>query len=344
MTHAITRKTAIVATALFVLLTATTAEAQQDIEGQKLAQTGFKFLSQSVDARAAALGTNVTAIDGFGARALFYNPATMARSESTVGVWLGLTQWVGEINYNAGALALNPADGRYGVFGISVMSVDYGDFLGTVRADNEQGFVDIGTYSPTAFAVGVGYAKQITDRFDVGGQIKYASQDLGASTMSMEGGSRTTQDRDANTLAYDFGVLYRTGFRSLNFAVTARNFSKELTYVEESFELPLTVSIGFAVDAFELTGRSNAMHDLTLSTSMSHPRDYPEQVSLGAEYVFMDLLALRAGYVFPADEHGVSLGAGLQTSVSGFNAAFDYGYTPFGELGNVNRLSVALSL
>jgi len=58
----------------------------------------------------------------------------------------------------------------------------------------------------------------------------------------------------------------------------------------------------------------------------------------------MDVLSLRAGYVMPSDEKGISLGAGLQTEISDLGFRFDYAYTRFGRFGNVNRLSVNLSL
>lgn len=57
----------------------------------------------------------------------------------------------------------------------------------------------------------------------------------------------------------------------------------------------------------------------------------------------MEVLALRAGYVYPTDEQGINLGAGIQTTLSGLGFAFDYAYTRFGRFGNVNRFSVALS-
>lgn len=319
------------------------AQGEQEIEGQKLAQTGMKFLTQSVDARAAALGTAVTAVDGMGASAMFYNPASMARTDHTAQAWLGRSQWIADINYNAISAAFQPAAGRYGVFGLSLMSVDYGDFQGTIRADNESGYLDTDTFSPTALAVGVGYAKAITDRFDVGAHVKYATQDMGASTIGVEGSSFQTTDRSVSTLAYDFGVLYRTGFRNMNFAVNIRNFASELVYVEESFELPLTVSIGFAIDAMQLAGMNSDQHAFLLTTDLSHPRDFAEQVTIGGEYLFMNILALRAGYVFPADEHGISLGAGLQTPLTGLNASINYAHTPFGVLGDVNRFSVAIA-
>lgn len=344
MMKALTLRSVVLCTVLFVSATVALAQGEREIEGRKLAQTGMKFLSQSVDARAAALGAAVTAVEGMGAAAMFYNPATMARTDATLNVWLGRSEWIADINYNAISGTVQPLGGRYGVFGVSLMAVDYGDFKGTIRADNESGYIDTGLFSPTALAFGVGYAKAITDRFDVGAHVKYATQDIGSSTIEADGTNLTTTDRSVSTLAYDFGVLYRTGFRDMNFAVNVRNFASEVVYVEESFELPLTVSIGFSIDAMRLAGMESQQHSFLLTSDLSHPRDFAEQLTFGGEYLFMDILALRAGYVFPADEHGISLGAGLQAGVGGVNAAFNYARTPFGVLGDVNRLSMSISL
>jgi hypothetical protein len=336
---------AICLVALVLAWQSVSAQETQDIEGQKLAQTGMKFLSQSVDARAAALGNAMTALGEGSSTAMFYNPAAMAHMEDFSHLALGRVQWIGDISYNAGSIALQPANGAYGVVGVSVMSVDYGEFLGTIRAENEEGFVDTGTFSPSALSVGVGYARALTDQFSLGANVKYAGQHLGTSILGYdEEGSRTYRERSMNTFAVDFGVLYDTGFRSLNFAVNARNFSREQVYVEENFELPLLVSIGFSMDVFEMVQRQSDAHGFLLTVDASHPRDYPEQVKVGGEYQFMDILAVRAGYAFPEDERNLSLGAGLQTAVNEFDFSFDYAFTQFGRFGNVNRLSVSIGL
>ena len=349
-------------TLLFMVLFAHTAWAQfqeEEIEGERLAQTGMKFLSVSVDPRAAAMGGALTALEN-GSASMFYNPAGMAGITRFVDVALGQTQFIGNADYNIGSAAFRPLDGLYGVFGVSLVAVNYGEFLGTIRADNEQGFVDLGTFSPTAMALGVGYARALTDRFAVGTNVKYVRQSLGAAVMSVDtDGNMERRDTDASTVAVDFGVLYRvapnahsslvrrcdgTGFRSLNFAVTARNFSREITYAEESFELPLTFRIGLSMNMMHLTSVDPAVHSFLLSVNAERPRDFAERVQLGGEYVFMNTMALRAGYAYPSDEEGVSIGAGLQQSFRGIGFGFDYAYTDFGILGDVNRVALRISL
>jgi hypothetical protein len=320
------------------------ATAQQDTEREKLAQTGMKFLSISADPRAAGMGSAMTAMEG-GAAMLFYNPAGMARLGTTADVMLGQTGWIADIDYNFGSVAFSPFEGRLGVIGVSLIFADYGDLEETIYANNEQGYLDLGTFSPQAWSVGVGYARAITDRFSVGGQVKYANLDLGSSVIAIPSeGELVRQGNEEGTTAFDFGVLYKTGFRSLNFAVSARNFAPEVTFVEESFQLPLTLQIGVAMDVLDMTpyGASD-MHSLVLSLDAQNPRDFSEQIKLGGEYTFLDALVLRAGYVFPTDEEGISLGAGVRQEFAGIGFGADYAYTDFGVFSGVQRIALRLS-
>lgn len=325
--------------------------ATDDIETDKLAQTGFKFLSVSVDARSAAMADAMTADPMASSVAMFYNPAGMAWFEGNVHVGAGQTQWIADINYNIASVAFRPAGGVYGVFGLSLVSVDYGsDIIGTVRANNENGFEryeDLGLANPepTALAIGLGYAKALSDRFSVGGNVKYARQDLGSGVVARGDGSGLIEEsNDKNTIAFDFGVLYKTGFRSLNFAMSARNFSRELQYVQENFELPLTFRIGVSMDLMDFTNMNRDMHALRVVLDAERPRDFSEQLKVGGEYLFMNTLALRAGYTFPTDEQGVSLGVGLQQQFGDYGIGADYAYTTFGDyFDSVNRFAIQFS-
>ncbi len=313
---------------------------------QKLAQTGMKFLSVSLDARSSALSEAVTSFHT-DATAMFYNPAGMARISNYASVVLGATNYIADIKYLYGGIAFAPFDGNYGVLGINFESVDYGDLQATIRYDNEQGFLDAGTFSPNAMSVGVGYAKALSDKFSIGGNVRYVRQSLGTAIIGSvqldNNGNPSGRTVDAKTdvLAYDFGVIYKTGFKSLDFGMDVRNFSKEVKYVQDGFQLPLTFKIGISFDMVDLMQDVDKdAHSLLLSFDASHPRDYPEQVAVGAEYTFMKLLSLRVGYQTPNDEKGISAGVGLKHSFSGFDLAVDYAYTSFGVFNNVQQLSV----
>ncbi len=308
---------------------------------EKRAQTGFKFLTVTTDARAGALGEAFTSLES-PSSAMFFNPAGMARLEGFATVALGQVSWIADINYVFGSVALNPFDGRFGILGLSVVSVDYGNFDGTIRSDTDvRGYEDTGNFSPSAFALGLGYAKALSDKFAVGGNLKYVKQDLGSAIVSFNAtGDQVKSTYAAEVAAFDFGIIYRTGFKSLNFGMNVRNFSKEIKYEEEGFQLPLTFKIGVSMNAFDLLLAGQENHDFLVTVDAVHPRDYDEQLNIGGEYLFMKTVALRAGYSTPNDEHGFSAGAGLQKAMKNYKLAIDYAYTPFGIFDNVNRITV----
>jgi len=310
-------------------------------DNQKAAQTGMKFLSASTNPRAAAVGNAVTTFE-LGSASMFYNPAGMARMSTFGHFGAGVMQWIADINYNQGSLAFAPSDGKYGIFGVSATFVDYGDLEGTIRADNDQGFEETGTFGPSAYAIGIGYAIPLTDRVSIGGGAKFVRQDLGESVMTRAG---ATQSNTVSTPAFDFGVIYDTGFRGVTFAFSARNFSSEVTYEEESFELPLTLTIGLSADVIDLLNSSAAVsgnHSFLVSVDGQTPRDFSEQVRVGGEYTFMDMFSLRAGYSVPRGDftEGVSLGGGLNINVGDIELGADYAYTTYDIFDGVNRVAL----
>ncbi len=314
------------------------------VEPKKRAQTGMKFLTVAGSPRAAALANSVGALRNGDSRALFVNPASMAEMEGNVHGFASRTRWISDIDYDFASAAYRPGSGRFGVVGLSFVNVSYGEFFRTVRAENEQGYKQLGTYSPTSLALGLGYARSVSDRFSVGGQAKWVHQSLGTQPIRYdEEGQLERRSFEKSVIAYDFGLMYRTGFESLTIGVRARNFAPEVTYVRNSFELPLTMDVAISMNVLDLTSLDPSRHALKVYSSFSRPRDFYEQVRLGGEYLFLETVALRAGYSAPNDVRGINLGAGLQHELAGVDLGFDYSYTQFDVFSAVNRLSLSLS-
>ncbi len=326
-------------------LAAPSAEAQQVF--QKRAQTGMKFLVAGLAARQTALGESFTSVEG-GAEAMFYNPAGMARLDPFVDVTFGKMEWLADMNHTYAAVAISPWNGDYGVLGFTFHYVDYGSIQATIRYDNEDGYLDVGTFTPYAYEAGVTYARALSNKFSLGGSIKFVKQDLGTSILDLQrdGGGNVSGDsvtssykNSVDVYAYDFGVLYRTGIKSLVFGMTVRNFAREVAYQKESFQLPLIFKMGISMNVLDVWDLDPTMQSLLVTVDADHPRDYPEQIRIGAEYVFARTIALRLGYVSPADEHSISYGLGLMQTVGGAHFAIDYSYTPFGIFDNIQRFS-----
>ncbi|MBN1155314.1 PorV/PorQ family protein [candidate division KSB1 bacterium] len=324
-------------------------------DNTKLAQTGFQFLSVVSDAKAAAMAEAMTSLE-LGSSALFFNPAAMANMTQLVDITASTNQWISDITHNTFSLAVSPSKGRYGVLGFSVQSVDYGEFLGTrVNRADPKGYDDTGKFELSAMALGMGYARQLTDRFSVGAQVRWVRQDLGESIVPRIVEREVVTDTSSTTVidttgvsknneltpfVFDFGTQFKTGFKSLVFGMSVRNFSQEVKYVEEGFQAPLVFSLGISMNLLDLMQDSPTNQSLYLSIDASHHRDHPEQIKFGLDYRLLNVLSLRGGYITNNDERGLSFGIG----VSQFGIAFDYAYTPFGVFDKVQRMTARISL
>jgi len=307
---------------------------------EKLAQTGFQFLSVGPIGRASAMGEAYNTFEG-GSAALFYNPAGMARMSRSIDLSVSWNSWIADINYNSFSMAYNPKDGLYGAFGLSVLWVDYGEFLGTMVWNNSKGYVDTENFTPKAMAIGFGYAKSLTDKFSVGGQIKYVAQSSGKNVIpdnETKSGLNVTKSV-LSTLAYDFGTIYHTGFKSLAFGMSVRNFSEEIKFVQEGFQLPLTFRIGISINAMDFMEQLADKHALFVAIDAVHPRAHYEYINLGFEYKVLDMISLRGGYVTGQDEYDLTYGFGFEK----FGLSFDYAYVPFGVFDDVQKITVTFS-
>ncbi len=300
---------------------------------KKVAQTGLQFLKIDMSARAAGMAGAFT-VPGKGASALMYNPAGLSELEGNMDFFATRTEWISGMALNGGAIAKSL--GNQGVIGVDYISIDYGRLIGTQVASTTKGYVETGDVDVGAFAVGVGYARQLTDKYHLGAHVKYANQHLGANIFRP--GGEEIENRISG-FAYDIGTIFYPGFKSFRFGMSVRNFSPQLKYEETPFELPLTFRIGFAMDAFDLIG-GIPNNSLLVSVDALHPRDYTERIHIGGEYSLGDLIALRAGYKTNYDEEGLSLGFGLNYELAGIALRIDYAYTDFGVFNNVSRLTV----
>jgi len=309
-------------------------------EYSKLAQTGFQFLSVVSDARGAALAGAMTTLP-YASGSLFFNPAGMAEMNGKIDIVASKNSWFAGINHTTLSMAFNPSNNKYGVFGITAQSVNYGELQGTMVSGNDQGWVETNTFMPSSVSLGAGYAIQLSDKFSVGGQIKYAAQQLGSGVVEIHPtndnpDSLAVQKFSTSATAFDFGTVFKTGFKSVVFGMNVRNFSNEIAYLEENFQLPLTFTMGLSMDLIDFVPNFSDGHSLMLSVDAVHPRSYPEYLNIGMEYNLLDMLYFRYGYLANRDEQNSTFGFG----VSRFGLGVDYAYIPFGILDEVQMITV----
>ena len=315
--------------------------ATAETEFTKLAQTGFQFLSVVSDARGAALAGAMTTVP-YGSGSLFFNPAGMAEMTAAVDIIASQNTWFADINHTTLSIAFNPGNNKYGVFGFTAQSVNYGDIRGTMKWQQDPGWVETGVITPSAISLGAGYATQLSDKFSIGGQIKYAAQQLGKGVVEIHPVKPNLSDSldvrkfTTNAYAFDFGTLFKTGVKGISFGMSVRNFSNEISYIDENFQLPLTFAMGLSMDLVNLVPKFDSAHSLMLSVDAVHPRSYPEYLNVGLEYELLDMLYLRYGFLHNRDERSSSFGFG----VSRFGLGIDYAYIPFGILDEVQMITV----
>ncbi len=290
----------------------------------KIAQTGMKWLSIPVGARASALGGAYTAVAN-DAGAVFWNPAGLAFSKGGQ-VFLSRTRWLADINVNAGAASFNFEN--LGVFSVHVMAVDWGALHGTRFSGGAELFEETGEFSPDSWVLGASFARRVSDKFSFGGNLKLVHENLGA---TLEGSFSASQQFKAemNVVAIDFGTVFYTGFKGLRIAMLMQNVSQEKEYRFESFPLPLTFKFGAAMEVSQFFAGLTENHSVTLSTDALHPRDFSERLHFGMEYGFKKTLFLRGGYKTNYDEEDLTLGGGVRLNPGNMALGLDYSYLAF---------------
>ena len=330
---------------LLSILVVALAVSDPVVAQKKRGQTSMKFLSISTSARASGMANAQTAIDNNGSYSVFYNPAGLAQIDGSLSLSGSNLEWIAGINYVSTSLAYKLNNPKLGVFAFNLLSVDYGDFQGTIF-DRNSGldYIETGNFTVQSISVGLAYANAITEKFSVGANFKYAFQDLGDLIDARDGdGNTTTRSIAAGKGVLDFGVLYKTGFESLNFAMALRNFSTEVSFDDEESELPLTFKIGLAMDVLDLAESIDKnTHSLIVAVDANRPRDFDEQLFIGTEYTFLKRFSLRGGYTIPKEEEGVSFGIGVIQPLKKFSFKADYSYTDFGVWGGINRISLQI--
>jgi hypothetical protein len=299
----------------------------------KVAQTGCKFLDVAAGARACGMGEAFTVL-GQDATALFYNPSGIGEIDENFDFSLGMTQWIADIEYISLAFVYN--FGVWGNLGFSLISPDYGTIIGSkVDETTDDGFSIIGPLDVSAFCVGVAYAREFTDKFTVGGQVKYVAQHL-AENIVEEGVLPAANE--ISTLSYDFGLIFYPGFESFAFGMSIRNFSPRVTYERIGFEMPLTFALGIGLDLMDFLGEYPGV-SLNIGAEMLHPRDWQEEFHVGGEFGIQDMVFIRAGYKFRYSQEGLNAGVGIDFG----GARIDYSYSEFELFDMINRVSIGFA-
>lgn len=324
---------------IYFLLTAGLSHAQSGISPnniERAGQSGWQFLKINGDARQAALGGAFTAISNGDASSIFGNPASLSDVEN-IDAQINILEWVADISYQSLAVAYNLWD--FGVVGVSVAMLNYGDIPETINAPSgTSGTVPLITgnmFTANDIVAGISFAKKITDNLSIGGNVRWMRQKIAELSMS--------------NWSLDFGTLYYTGFRSLRIAITARNFgpdsqfggwSEEYQTESDNVRMPLDFRAGIAMDFLDEPG---SQHLLTVIAEGDHPNDGREKFHVGVSYAFDQTFFVRGGYKFNYDVQRFTFGAGITYPIGVTVGSINYAYVDFGELSQVHMFSLGFS-
>ena len=272
--------------------------------------SGAAFLKVNPSARSAALGgAYVTAAS---ADSLFFNPAGLAPLAKAEFAAMH-AQWLLDTRYDTLALA---APTKLGTFGVGAARLGAGGFEGRT-ADRKVA----GGFAAQDSLYAVSLARGVMPRTGVGASLKFIRSEIGPYS--------------AQTLALDLGVRKELVAKPVTLGFSIQNLGKGLKFLDQEDSLPMAVAAGAS---WRLAGV------LGLSGELRHEvRDGKLTASIGTEYSFLGSLALRAGYASNAVKQGGSpmsgLGAGLGLRWKAVSA--DYGFTPFGALGDAQRIGLS---
>ncbi|MDZ7318700.1 MAG: PorV/PorQ family protein [candidate division KSB1 bacterium] len=310
------------------------------VHGQDFAPVGTavaQFLEIGVGGRGTAMGEAYTALTN-DAGSAFWNPAGLVGSQKR-NLYTAYTVWPADISI--GSLAFSMDLGNIGTFAISSAYLMTGDMEMTTVAMPE------GTgenFSITNFALGLSYARFLTDRLSIGITTKLVREKY--------------LDYGYTTWALDMGTLYRTGFHGLNLGMSILHFGPEVkfsgSYIDysdpksvdvnkpksfETYSLPINFRIGISMSLLD-----TPTNKITTAADMIHPNNNLEQYNWGMEYCFNNMFFLRGGYRFNLDEGGFTFGTGVDlTTLGALGAVIDYSFADLGVLKSVHRFSLALT-
>ncbi len=312
---------------------------------QHTGQSGWQFLKLPTNARTAALGGITTSIGHGDAFSAFGNPSLITDVEN-LEIGFSRMNWLVDIAYNTASIVKNL--GGVGTFGLNLIFLDYGAMTRTYNEEimdgtgkstglSRQVLEGNGTFTARDYAFGLSYGRRVTDRFQVGGTLKYATEEI--------------DDASTGQWAIDVGTMFYTGFRSLRISMSGRNFGPDAEFVSYDerlgipavqVKMPMVFALGTGLDIIE--SREGNPHMLSLGAEFIHPNDGPEKIHLATEYSFMNLVRLRGGYRFNYDEENLTLGGGLNLKTSGFGLKADYAYLAFGRFDAVHMFTVSIGL
>lgn len=324
---------------------------------------GANFLQNWIGARGSAMAGAVGSLVE-GPTAMYWNPAGIASTEA-LSVAASRHDLYTDLDIAQNFIGVTlPTLG--GVLGASFNSLNSGE-MDRTSEDAPLGSPITGrSFEWNSMAIGLSYARRLTDRLDVGVTGKYVTEGI--------------TDANVSWLAVDVGTQFRTGIHGFTIGGSIANLGPSsqadgslikknvlpdsntvvnqftrLRYTTIETDLPTLFRFSIGSDvlgrAESLLGqRLGPQHSLMADLSFSDAIDTDIQFAGGVEYGFRNMVFVRGGKRFYNDDrdaersaqYGLSGGLGVRLPFANRNFRFDYAYTSLGDLENVQVFSFEL--
>jgi len=291
-----------------------------------------QFMRVPVGARAVALGKAYSSC-ATDASALFWNPAGIMRTAGRTNYFVSHSEYTAGIDLNH--FSFNWRRQNFG-FGVIAGVLQSGDILRTTEL-HQNGTGQF--FNANQFYIGASLARAMTDRFSIGGTVKYYQENL--------------DEYQIKSVLADLGILYNVGLGDLRVGFYVRNFGGDLKPsgtppAQPDGYIPAGEFQGFPAPTVGAFGASRSWRftekvALLTTADFSHPSDYKESFRLGSELDLRQMLFLRAGYETSRIEGGFAAGFGFQIKRKQFLLRIDYALSDLGSFGVIHHISVDLS-
>lgn len=319
----------------------------------KVGTAGAQFLKIGIDPKGTGMGEAYTAL-AKGPFAVHWNPAGLA-SVKQQEVSFSDVEWFAGVRNNFLGYIIPGA--LMGTVGMSISALTSSQEEVTTE-QNPNGIPGL-TWSYTAIACGISYARMMTDKFAFGMNVRYLQERI--------------WDVASQGISTDLGICFNPGYWGpLRFGFVIKNFGPDMCYGgghlirkqrEEGtpsgispveielkatpYPLPLCFKLGAGYDIIDMpTNRLTAAFDL------SSPNDGAEKVHFGIEDCIMQMFSLRVGYTYDPDAwddrksatERWSGGVGITYPLGVKPFAVNYAIQDMGYLGLSHRIAVDLEL
>ncbi len=332
-----------------LLLTSNLVFAQSDRSTAKVGTTAGQFLKIGAGARSIGMGGAYAGLSN-DIYAIYYNPAGLANEDGNSQVTFNHANWLADISYDFAAASINIPDLGVLFADLTSLSVPQ-DKVRTFDYPDGNGEY----WDASSIAIGVGFARKLTDRFSFGFQAKYIREAI--------------WNESASGFAVDVGTYYITPFNDLVIGASISNFGSKMQmsgrdllfntdpnnnvnsgpnnilsqYNTDSYDLPLTFRIGLSMNLIK-----SRYIRLTGAVDANHPNDNTEYLNSGLEFAYNEMFFVRAGYkslFMRNSEEGLTLGGGVNYKINNqFVVMFNYGWATYGRLESVQFIDIGLQL